>query len=148
MTPPSNASGSAPLVCDMTTATDTPQERLAEWGRLFDHALAGRERTSDAVIWRFTAHPGVEAWARDLAERESACCAFLTFTVTAQEGQVIYRIEGDSNPMVQAALDEINDVPDHIAAGIPGLWEGLHRAGFDIRTSDDGAVTTATPRDR
>jgi hypothetical protein len=130
----------------MTTATDTPQERLAEWGRLFDRALAGRERTTDAVVWRFTAHTGVEAWARDLAEREAACCAFLTFTVTAQDGQVIYRIEGDSDPIVQAALDEINDVPNHIAAGIPGLWERLHRAGFDIRTSDDGAVTTATPR--
>jgi hypothetical protein len=130
----------------MTTAADTPQERLAEWGRLFDHALAGRERTTDAVIWRFTAHAGVEAWARDLAEREAACCGFLTFTVTAQGGQVLYRIEGASDRMVQAALDEINDIPDHIAAGIPGLRERLRRAGFDLRTSDDGAVTTVTPR--
>ena len=116
---------------------------MAEWGRLFDHALAGGERATDAVIWRFTSRAGVEEWARDLAEREAACCAFLTFTVTAEEGQVIFRIEGDSDPMVQAALDEIHDLPDHIAAGIPGLWERLHRAGFDIRTSDDDVSTAS-----
>ncbi|MEQ4209253.1 hypothetical protein [Actinopolymorpha sp. B9G3] len=140
------SSSSAPLVCDMTTASDTPEERMAEYARLFDHALAGRERTDDAVIWRFTARAGVEAWVRDLAEREAACCPFLTYTVTTYDDQVIYRIAGEDEPMVQAALDEIDHVPEHVADGFPGLLERLRKAGFDIRTSDDGAVTTASAR--
>jgi hypothetical protein len=139
-----STSSPQPLVCDMTNAPDSMDERMAEWGRLFEHALAGRERTEGAVIWRFTARAGVEEWARDLAAREAACCGFLTYTVTVKDGQVVYRIDGDSDPMVQAALDELHDVPDHIAAGIPGMWDRLNRAGFEIRTS--GTVTAATPR--
>jgi hypothetical protein len=136
-----STSGPGPLVCDMTTAPDSPQDRLAEWARIFDHALAGRERTAAAVIWRFTARAGVEEWARDLAEREAACCPFLTYAVTAREGQVLFRIDGDTDPMVQAALDEIHDLPDQVADGLPGLLERLHQVGFTIRTSD---VTTAS----
>jgi hypothetical protein len=130
----------------MTAAPDTPEERMAEWRRLFEHALAGRERAADAVIWHFTARPGVEEWVRDLAEREAACCAFLDFAVTVHDGEVIYRITGENDPMVQAALDEIRDVPDHIAEGLPALVDGLRESGFDVRTSDDGAVITASPR--
>ncbi len=130
----------------MTGARDTPQERVAEWGRLFDQALAGRERTADAVIWRFAARPGVEEWVRDLAEREAACCAFLDFAVTMREGQVIYRITGEDEPMVQAALDEIRDLPDHVAEGFPELLDRLRESGFGVRTSEDGAATTARPR--
>ena len=140
-----SSSSPAPLVCDMTTAPDTPQERMAEYGRLFDHALAGRERTTDAVIWRFTARAGVEAWVRDLADREAACCPFLTYSVTEHDGQVVYRIAGDDDPMTQAALDEIHRVPDHMAEGFPGMLDRLHQAGFDIATSDDGTITTASP---
>ena len=130
----------------MSTAHDTPQERMAEYGRLFDHALAGRERTSDAVIWRFTARPGVEAWVRDLADREAACCPFLTYTITVTGGQVTYRMSGDDNPMLQAVLDEINRVPKHVADGFPGPLERLDRAGFEVGTTTDGAVTTVSPR--
>jgi hypothetical protein len=141
-----SSSSRTPLVCDMSTAHDTPQERMAEYARLLDHALTRRERTSDAVIWRFTARPGVEAWVRDLADREAACCPFLTYTITVAGGQVTYRIAGDDDPMVQAALDEIHRVPEHAADGFPGLLEGLDRAGFEVSTSADGAVTTASPR--
>jgi hypothetical protein len=137
---------STPIVCDMTAAPDTPRERLAEWGRLFEHALADGERTTDGVIWRFVARPGVEEWVRDLAEREAACCRFLDFAVTADDAQVTYRITGDDDPMVQAALDEIHAVPTHIAEGIPGLLDRLRGSGLDIRTGDDRAAATASPR--
>jgi hypothetical protein len=129
----------------MTTAPDTPQERMAEYGRLFDHALAGRERTAEAVIWRFTARAGVEAWVRDLADREAACCPFLTYTVTADDGQVAYRIAADGVPMGREVLDVIERVPDDIAAGFPGLLDRLQQVGFEIRTSDDGDTTTSLP---
>ena len=39
------ASPEAPVACDMTAAEDTLAERMAEYRRLFDHALAHREST-------------------------------------------------------------------------------------------------------
>lgn len=132
-----------PLVCDMTGAPDTPQQRMAEYARLFEHALTGRERTTNASIWRFTARAGVEAWVRDLADREAACCPFLTYAVTAHNGEVTYQIAGDNDPMIQAILDEFHQLPDHIANGLPGLLQRLDQAGLDIHTSDDGKTMTA-----
>lgn len=141
MTTPSNPT---PLVCDMTTAPDTPQERMAEYGRLFEHALTGRERTNDAAILRFTARAGVEAWVRDLANREAACCPFFDYTVTEHDGQVSYKIAGDNDPIVQSILDEFYQLPDHIGDGLAGLLHRLHDSGLDIQTNDDGTIMSAT----
>lgn len=135
-----------PLVCDMTTAPDTPQERIAEYARLFEHALTGRERTTDAVIWRFTERAGVEAWVRDLSDREAACCPFLTYTVTAADGEVAYQIAAGDEPMMQAILDELHQLPDRIGDGLPGLLNQLNSIGLDVRANDDGMImSAATP---
>jgi len=37
------------IACDMTGAPDTPEERMAEYGRLLAAAYAGRERTGDGI---------------------------------------------------------------------------------------------------
>jgi hypothetical protein len=125
----------------MTTAPDTAQERMAEYGRLFEHALAGRDRTTDTVIWRFTARAGVESWVRDLADREAACCPFFTYTVTTHDGEVTYRIAADDDPIAQGILDEFHQLPDHIGDGLPSLLQRLHTAGIDVQASDDGTMT-------
>jgi hypothetical protein len=52
----------APIACDLTDAPETADERIAEYGGLFQLALAGRERTADAVELRFAAKPGVAEW--------------------------------------------------------------------------------------
>ena len=142
MTTPSHP---IPLVCNMTTASDTPQERMAEYGRLFEHALTGRERTTDAAILRFTARAGVEAWVRDLADREAACCPFFHYTVTELDGEVSYKIAGDDDPIVQGILDEFYQLPEHIGDGLPGLLQRLHDTGLDVQTNDDGTIMTASP---
>jgi hypothetical protein len=77
---------SPPIVCDMTTASDTPAERLAEYRRLFSTVLIGRERTAGGIRFRFRAEDGVEAWVSDLAAREKACCSFFSFTVSTTTG--------------------------------------------------------------
>src|SRR5215217_5034839 len=63
-----------PIACDMTDAPDTPEERIAEYDRLFSRTFVGRERTPAGIRFRLRADDGVEAWVRDLAAREQACC--------------------------------------------------------------------------
>ncbi|HUY44278.1 MAG TPA: hypothetical protein VMV92_00915 [Streptosporangiaceae bacterium] len=76
-----------PVVCDMTSAPDTPAARIDEYRRLFTQSLLGRSRTGNGITFRFRADPGLDEWVRDLARREKACCAFFHFTVKAS-GQV------------------------------------------------------------
>ena len=139
------SSSPARLVCDMTAAPDTPHERMAEYARLFEHALAGRQRTAGAVIWRFAARAGVEAWVRDLSAREAACCPFLVYTVTAHDSEITWQVAGDQDPMVQAILDQFHQLPENIGDGLPGLLGRLHVAGLEVQTSDDGNTMTGTP---
>ena len=116
---------------------------MAEYGRLFEHALAARERTHDAAILRFTARAGVEAWVRDLADGEAACCPFFNYTVTETDGEVSYEIAGDDDPIVQGILDEVYQLPERIGDGLPGLLQRLNDHGLAVRASDDGTTMTA-----
>ena len=71
----------APIACDMSTASDTPDERLSEYTRLFERALVRCERPDDAVVFTFRADPGLREQVEDLAGREAACCPFLDYRV-------------------------------------------------------------------
>lgn len=84
--------GWVPAACTLPTA-QRPL-RLAEFDALFATAARDVERT-DATRVRVTlAGPaGLEATVRDLAERESQCCSFFTFGVTAdRSGRVVLDI--------------------------------------------------------
>jgi DNA-binding transcriptional regulator YbjK len=106
-------SQTAPAVaCDMTGAPDTPQQRLAEYARLFEAAFVSRERTAAGVRWRLRADPGVEAWARDLAARENACCAFMTNSVTVAGAQVLWDATTIDDPAARAVLAQFYDLPE------------------------------------
>ena len=64
------ATPDAPIACDMSTARDTPDERLAEYGALFERALLRRERRADAVVFWFRGDAGTREHVDDLARRE------------------------------------------------------------------------------
>jgi hypothetical protein len=104
-----------PIVCDMTGAPDTTEERMAEYGRLFAQSLAGRDRTEHRVRLRFRADGGVEAWVRDLAAREKACCPFYDFAISTTGDEVwwdISLVDGVADRDEDAArmmLDEFYD---------------------------------------
>lgn len=118
-----------PIVCDMTTARDTPEERLAEYRRLFGEALTGRERTAGGIRFRFRAGDGIEEWVRDLAAREKACCAFFVFEVTASGDEVIWDAAApdDAGPI----LEEFFLLPE--AAGSPAeLLRRMEERGLRI----------------
>jgi hypothetical protein len=100
------------IVCDMTDAPDTGQERLAEYARLFAAAYLGKEWRGAEMRWRFRADPGIEAWARDLAARENACCGFMQTTITVQGDEVIWDTSTIDDPNAHRVLELMYELPD------------------------------------
>jgi hypothetical protein len=94
----------------MSTAVDTPEERLAEYVELFQRALVGRERRPGGVTLRFRA--GARSQVEDLARREHACCPFLDYGVESTGDEVLWTVAGDERAGVQAILDELYALPE------------------------------------
>jgi len=132
---------STPVACDMTTARDTPQQRLAEYRKLFAEALVGRERTEVGIRFRFRADPGVEAWIRDLAEREKACCAFFAFTIAVTSGEVLWDAAVIDNDAARAILDEFYRLPETVAEGVEALQERYVAHGLEFVGGQPSGVT-------
>ena len=130
------ARAGAPIACDLSTATDTPDGRLAEYGRLFERALVRRERTEDAVVFAFRATPGTREQAEDLAHREAACCPFLDYRVETAGQEVTFTITNPSTGMARADADATLDVfyalPDHAGSDHAGLLERLAGGGVRV----------------
>jgi hypothetical protein len=133
------------IACDMTEAPDTAEERMAEYDRLFTRALAGRDRTGSGVRLRFRADDGVEAWVRDLAVREKACCPFYDFDVCTTDGQVWWEISlvdgvTDDPHTARTLLDTYYHAPDYAADGIAGMMTWLAGNGFAVTTTGSAMV--------
>jgi hypothetical protein len=105
------ARADAPIACDMSTASDTPEERLAEYRRLFADALLGRERRDDSVVLSFRAGPRTREAVESLVEREAACCPFLDYRVEALGDELRWTTTGDSRPGVDDILDSLYALP-------------------------------------
>lgn len=95
------------IVCTLTG--DDVRGRLDEYARLFVAAYVGRERTEGGMRWSLRAGPGIADWARDLAARERACCAFLTIDVTVDGDRVLWEMTAE--PAAQAVVDGFYDLP-------------------------------------
>jgi hypothetical protein len=93
----------APVACDMSTARDTPDERIAEYEALFERALLDRERRADAVVMTFRGDAREQV--EDLARREHACCPFLDHRVEMAGDTVVWTIGSDERAGAQATLD-------------------------------------------
>jgi len=88
------AAPDTPIACDMTSADDTLVERLAEYRRLFDHALVDRTSTESSTTFRLADRPGVRDWVLDLVHREAICCPFLSYEVDLDGEQIVWRTDG------------------------------------------------------
>jgi hypothetical protein len=123
----------APIACDMSSSPDTLAERRAEYRRLFEHALSGRDSTATATTFRFAARPGVREWVCDLAKREAACCPFLSYDIDEEGEEIVWTTAGGLGASEMAILDEFLDEPestsssDAIAQRLDDL--GLHVIG-------------------
>lgn len=124
--------GDAPIVCDFSGATDTPEQRLAEYRQLFGPGLVSRERTGTGVVVTFDAR--LASWAADLAAREAACCPFLSYLVTLDDGVVRWETSGSAE--AQPILDECHELY-HTAAtiSVDDLIAGLAQRGFTVTRS-------------
>jgi hypothetical protein len=124
-----------PIACDFTDASDTPRERFAEYGRLFNAWMVGRERTSDGVVLTFEPGDGVDAWVADLAAREAACCPFMSYDVSADEKAIRWITWGTE--AMQPILDEYYEMYEAVmTSSADELIARVNGNGFEIRVSD------------
>jgi hypothetical protein len=132
------ATPGAPIACNMTNARDTPQERLAEYGRLFADAMLGRERTATGVEFRLASKPAIVEWVTDLVRREAACCPFFSYRLDAENDCIVWRTSSDAGVAAQAMLDEFYELPEHCADGIDGYFQRLEARGVAINSPVPG----------
>ena len=135
-----------PVVCDLTDAPDTGPERLAEYRHLFAAALLGRERTPGGVRFRFRADPGIEAWVRDLAAREKACCAFFAFAVTRVDGEVVWDAAVSDNEAARQILEEFYALPD-TGGDLDACHDRLADRGLRFSPDPTGTIGRQRPAD-
>jgi hypothetical protein len=96
------ATPGAPMACDMSTATDTPEERRAAYDRLFARALVSRERRDNGVVLRLRAGDGVQAAVENLARKEAGCCPFADYRIEAAGDELIWTITADAPTFLDA----------------------------------------------
>jgi hypothetical protein len=120
----------APIACEMSAAVDTPDERLAEYGRLFE------ERGDGTVTLTLRADDGVRELADTLAHREAACCPFVDYHVETLGDEVIWTITnpvtGEGRASVDVMLDAFHALPDHAGSDMDGLLSRLADRGVQV----------------
>ena len=125
------ARADARIACDMRGAQDTLTQRLAEYRRLFQHALLDRESTATATTFRFAARPGVRDWVCDLAQREAACCPFLSYEIVEEDEEIVWTTAGLGASDI-AILDEFLDDPQSVTASSEAIAERLGAQGIPV----------------
>jgi hypothetical protein len=123
------------IACDMTDAPDTPQERMAEYDRLFGRHLISRERTADGIRFRLRADEGVEAWVRDLLVREKACCPFFDFELATDDGILRWDITVVDDDLARSVLDEFYRTTETAGEDWSDVQRRLTDVGFPVTTS-------------
>lgn len=101
-----------------TLPTEEQPLRIAEWDALFTEHLTALSRPgSQRLRLELASAVETEEQVRDLAERESGCCSFFTFTVTAADDSV--RLDIAVDPVQEPVLGALAER----AAGLAGLGE-------------------------
>lgn len=127
-----------PVVCDLSTARDTPEQRLDEYHRLFASALIGKERRGDnGIRFRLRADDGVAVWVRDLAAREKACCAFFAFEITQTGEEIVWDAVVIDNDAARAVLDEFYALTENAAESVTDLRARFTDKGLTLVNSAD-----------
>lgn len=94
-----------PIACTLTTA-DAARQAL-EWTDLQSRSTATTALSNGARM-RFPAD--LERQTMDLADREAACCAFLTMTTTVADDELVLEITSD-DPDAKPVISMIAGIP-------------------------------------
>jgi hypothetical protein len=81
-----------PIAC--TLSPDSMAARLALIGALAVDGLLDRRRTPRGLRVRLRDSPDIERRTRELVAAESACCAFLDFALSRDNGDLVLDISG------------------------------------------------------
>ena len=111
------------IACDMSTAEDTPEERLRAYRQLFERSLLSRERHADSLVFLFRADPDTRRVVEDLARREALCCPFLDYRVETRAGELVWTI---TNPVTGDERASADAILDAFYALSEGLRPGAH----------------------
>lgn len=125
-----------PVVCDLTDAPDTAEERIAEYHRLFALHLVECTTVDGMVRFRFGSHEGVEEWVRGLMARERQCCGFFEFAVHLDDDDVIWDATVGDDDAARAMLAEWARLPEAVAAGTDDLRDRWTERGLEFVVSD------------
>jgi hypothetical protein len=106
------AESGVPIVC--TLHPNEMGGRLEEWHRLFAAHLDGIERPAPTLLRLVLAADAGPERTRDLAAREMACCAFMTFTVTPADGRLLVDVEVPAE--AAPTLDGLAGIAERAAA--------------------------------
>ena len=89
-----------PIAC--TLSPDGLQARLALIDTLAADGLLSRTATPSGMRIRLRDEPGIEQRTRQLVAAESRCCAFLTFQLGRDAGDLVLDIAGprDARPVI------------------------------------------------
>ena len=101
------ASGSTPDI-EVVSACTLDYQESPERRRAFDlvlEHLVHSAREPGGFRWTFQNSPGVERRVRELARNEHRCCPSLTFAISVQGDQVVWRACGSEEAVVATRLD-------------------------------------------
>lgn len=101
ITQPADPSSEAPLACTLTA--DGQAKQLLEWADLRSHADAVTAKPEGVEM---TFAESLADQIDDLAQREQACCSFLTIDQTTQNGVLTLSITAE-RPDAQAVIAAI-----------------------------------------
>jgi hypothetical protein len=128
------ASTSTPVVCDISTAPDTLEQRLDSYRQLFSEAFVGRELTPVGTRFRLRADEGIEERVRYLADLEKRCCAFFEFTITVVGGEVLWDTTVFDDDTARGVLEEWFNLPETIANDVEVLRDRMVASGLQFTT--------------
>lgn len=101
----------APVACSLTRASLA--EQAGRWERLAARAMTAREQTGDGIRVSFRPGPGAEEELRALADVESRCCPWATWTVHADGTRLVLdvRSAGDGVAALHAIFTGLRAAP-------------------------------------
>ncbi len=100
-----------PLACTLPTVEQP--SRLAEFGAVSATAVRTVERVDESRIrLDLRPDPAVAARVADLLVRETDCCSFFTFTLTATDGTLLLEVA-----VPPAHVEVLDAIADGVAAG-------------------------------